>query len=131
MWGLVGDVGGGGNVLGPNIFLEQSVATYTTFFFFFKFFFRAAPMAHGSFQARGQIGTAATGLCHSHSNTGSESSLPPTLQLIAGQIPNPLSEARDQTHILMDTSWICFCCATMGTRTFFRLRTNDRVPFVA
>jgi len=31
------------------------------------------------------------------------------------QILNPLSEARDQTRILMDTSWICFCCATTGT----------------
>ena len=31
------------------------------------------------------------------------------------QIPNPLSKARDRTHILMDTSWIHFCCATTGT----------------
>ena len=31
------------------------------------------------------------------------------------RIPNPLSEARDWIHILMDTSWICFLCATMGT----------------
>jgi len=23
------------------------------------------------------------------------------------QIPNPLSEARDRTHVLMDTSWVC------------------------
>jgi len=30
-------------------------------------------------------------------------------------ILNPLSKARDQTHILMDTSQIHFCCATMGT----------------
>ena len=29
-------------------------------------------------------------------------------------ILNPLSEARDRSHILMDISWICFCCATMG-----------------
>ena len=31
------------------------------------------------------------------------------------RIPDPPSEARDQTHILIDTSWIHFCCATMGT----------------
>ena len=31
------------------------------------------------------------------------------------QILNPLSEARDQTHILMDTSRVRFCCATTGT----------------
>ena len=31
------------------------------------------------------------------------------------QILNPLSKARDQTLILMDTSQFCFCCSTMGT----------------
>ena len=30
-------------------------------------------------------------------------------------IADPLSKARDWTCILMDTSCICFCCATMGT----------------
>ena len=30
-------------------------------------------------------------------------------------IPDPLSESRDQTHILTDTSLICFHCAKMGT----------------
>ena len=29
-------------------------------------------------------------------------------------IPNPLSEARDGNHILMDTSQICFHCTIMG-----------------
>ena len=31
------------------------------------------------------------------------------------QIPNPLSEARDQTYNLMIPSRICFCCSMMGT----------------
>ena len=30
-------------------------------------------------------------------------------------ILNPLSEAEDQTQVLMDTSWIHFHCATTGT----------------
>ena len=30
-------------------------------------------------------------------------------------IPDPLIKARDQTHILVDTSWIHYHWATMGT----------------
>ena len=41
-------------------------------FFFFFFFLRAAPVANGGSQARGQIGAVASGLHHSHSNVGSE-----------------------------------------------------------
>ena len=54
---------------------------------FLKYFFKAAPVAHGSSQARGRIRAAAAGLHHSHSNTGSETHLPPTLQLVA--MPDP------------------------------------------
>ena len=42
------------------------------------------------------------------------------------QIPNPLSEARGRTHVLMDTSWIRFCCATTGTPNLF---FNLNLPF--
>ena len=35
------------------------------------------------------------------------------------QIPNPLSKARDRTHILMDTSRIRFHCTTMGAPVIF------------
>ena len=31
------------------------------------------------------------------------------------RILNPLSKARDQTRVLLGTSWICFCWAMMGT----------------
>ena len=34
-------------------------------------------------------------------------------------IPDPLSKARDWTHILRDTSQICFHCATTGTLLWF------------
>ena len=46
------------------------------------FLFRAAPMAYGSFQARGRIGAVAANLHHSHSNTGSERHLQPIPQLM-------------------------------------------------
>ena len=36
----------------------------------------------------------------------------------SSQIPHSLSEARNRIHILMDTSWICFCCATTETPSF-------------
>ena len=40
-------------------------------------------MAYGNSQARGQIGAVAAGLCHSHSNVGSELVYNLTPQLIA------------------------------------------------
>ena len=55
------------------------------FFFFsssFLLLLRAACMAYGSSQARSQIRATAVGLCHSHSNTGSETCLQPTPQLM-------------------------------------------------
>ena len=54
---------------------------------FIYYLFRATATAYGSSQARGQIGAAA---CQ------------PTPQ--QHRILNPLSEARDRTHALMDTS---------------------------
>ena len=52
-------------------------------FFFWLYFFRAAPLAYGGSQARGQSGAIAASLCHSHSNAGSELHLPPRSQLRA------------------------------------------------
>ena len=34
------------------------------------------------------------------------------------QVLNPLSKARDQTHVMMDTSQVCYHWATMGTLIF-------------
>ena len=78
------------------------------------FFFRAGLVACGSAQARVRNGSAAAGLHHSRNNSGSEPHVQPTPHLMATQIL-PLSEARDWTCILVDTSWVYSCQATMGT----------------
>ena len=80
------------------------------FCFFFFCLFKAIPEAHGGSQARGPVGAVAAGLrqSHSHSNAGCELCLRPTPQLTAvPQILDPLSEARDKLHILMDASQVC------------------------
>ena len=68
-------------------------------------------MAYGSSQARAQIGAAGASLHHSSWQC---------------MIFNPLSEARDQTCVLMDTSLIHFHCATMGTP--FKTLTGQNSP---
>ena len=81
-------------------------------FFVFCFclfaFSRAAPAAYRGSQARGLIRDVAAGLCQSHSNARSESHLRPTPGRRQCWILNPLSEARDQTCILMDPSQVCY-----------------------
>ena len=73
--------------------------------FFFLFYFRAAPAAYGSSQARGQIEAVAAGLHHSHSNSnmGSKPHLRPIPQLTAMLDPPP----NEHGHILKDTSQVC------------------------
>ena len=56
----------------------QMVLSRPCVFFFFFLLFGAAPIACGGSQVRGQIGAAATGLCHSHGNVGSKLHLRPT-----------------------------------------------------
>ena len=73
-------------------------------------------MANGSSQVRGLIGAVAYATVTA--NMGSEPHLRPIPQLKQCQILNPLSEARDRTHVLMDTSQICFPCATIGPPHF-------------
>jgi len=41
------------------------------------------------------------------------------------QILNPLSEARDQTHVLMDTSQVSYYCAAMGTPNLIFLKAKQ------
>ena len=95
----------------------------------FVLLFRAAPMAYESSWARGQIQATATGLHHSHSKARSKSCLRPTPQ--QRRILNPLSEARDRTHILMDTCWIRFHCAMMGTPCICKFEINQNFQILS
>ena len=70
------------------------------FIYLFIYFLRAAPLrAYGGSQARGQIGSTAASLHHS-----------------SGQrwICNSLMEAKDGTHILMDTCQLCYTVSHNG-----------------
>lgn len=66
------------------------------------FLFRAAPMAYGGSQPRGQIRATALSLHHSPGNVGSEPRLWLTPQLRATPDSWP---TEDGTHILIDSSW--------------------------
>ena len=75
------------------------------FFFLFSFFFLGLHLWHMEVpRARGQIRVAAAGPRHSHRNAGSECVYNHSSQQF--WIFNPLSEARDQTPNLMDTSQV-------------------------
>ena len=72
-------------------------------------YFRATRAAYGSFQARDCIRATAAGLLHSHSPSRPEPCRCPTPLLTANaRSLTPLSEASDQTCILMDTSQVCY-----------------------
>ena len=96
--------------------------------FFFSFLpFRATPVAYEGYQARGQIGATAAGLCHSHSNAGSKPFCNLHHSSLQWQILNPLSEARDQSSNLIVPSRICFHCATTGTPFVAFLYSNNEL----
>ena len=95
------------------IFFINSHSSRTGFFFFFFLAFSTEPTAYGRSQARGGMRAAARAtatatpgpslVCDLHHSS------------LHCWILNPLSEARDQTSILMDTSRVGYHWATMGT----------------
>ena len=53
------------------MFTKYDIPTFYLFVCLF-IYFRATPAAYGSSQAKGPIGAAAAGLCHTHNLVGSE-----------------------------------------------------------
>jgi len=84
----------------------------------FLFFcpFRSAPVAYESSHARSWIRAAAAGLCYSHISMWDPSWVCDLHQSSQQcQILNPLIKAKDWTHILMDTSRVCYHWAMTRT----------------
>ena len=91
----------------PGWGITQFVCLFVCLYFcFFFFFFRARPEACGDSQARGQIRAAAAGLYPARATQ--DPSCVSDLHHSSQQrwVLNPLSEARDRTHILVDTTRI-------------------------
>ena len=89
-------------------------------FFLFFLLFRTTPMAYGSSQARGWIRAPAASLRPQTQQHGirAVSATDSIAHSNAGSF-NPQSEATEQTHVLMDTSWVCYHWAKMGTLVLF------------
>ena len=85
------------------------------FFFFFFFNFKAAPVAHGSSQARGQIGAAPGSLSTATAMRDPSHVCNLYHSSQQCQVLNTLSEDRDRTGILMHTSWVPYHWTTSGT----------------
>ena len=100
------------------------------FLFFFSCFFKVLPEAYGSSQARGLIGATASAYTTATTTAMPDSSRVCDVYHSSQQrrIPDPLSEARDWTRILVDTSWICFCCSRMGILESLNFLQYPRPP---
>ena len=68
--------------------------SFILFYLFIFLLFSATPAAYGGSQASGWIRATAAGLCHSHSNAGSELCLQSTPQVTATPDPQPTHWAR-------------------------------------
>ena len=91
------------------------------------FFFRAAPAAQGSSQARGQIRATAARLHHGHSITGSQPHLQPMPQLLAterGQGSNPHPPGYELGLLLLSHSGNSRNSSLYNKQGFWELSTS-------
>ena len=85
---------------GENAWKNLKFEQWIIMFFFLPLYLPGG--REGSSWVRGQIRAAAAGLYHSHNNAGYKLHLWPMCSLLQCWILNPLSEARNQTRILID-----------------------------
>ena len=92
------------------MYIYMCVHTHTHIYFLL---FRVSPAAYGSSRARAQIGA----IAYTRATAMPDPSHIYDVHPSSWQrwILNPMSEARDQTHVLMETSQACYWGATMGT----------------
>ena len=105
----------------------HDIVNHPYLIFFFFWLFRATSAAYGGSQARGPselqlpVYTTATvmpdpsQICNLHHSSRQY------------QILNPLSNARVGTRILMDTSLVCFCWATMRTPNYILIKKEKYI----
>ena len=75
----------------------------------FFFLYRAPPMAYGGSQAKGQIGAKLPAYSTATATPDPVDSCDLHHSSRQRPILNPLSWARDGTHIFTDTAWVCYC----------------------
>ena len=85
-------------------------------------------MGYGISQARDQIAAIAVSLHHSHVTQDLSCVCNLRHSSRHHRIPDPISEAKDQICILMDTSQVYFRCATTGTPSFFIVKFFGCTP---
>ena len=100
----------------------MSIKSFIILLIYLFCLFRTAPMTYGGSQARGQIRAIAASLCHTHGNADLTCVCELYHSSQQGQIINPLMEARNWTHILMDSCWVHYYWATVVTpnKRFFK-----------
>ena len=98
-------------------FTNRFKNSLSLFFFFCFFFFFVFLGLHPPHMEIPRLGLNRSYSCQPSSQPQQDPSLISDLHHSSQkcQIPDPLSKARDWTHVLMDSSRIHFCCTTKGT----------------
>ena len=111
---------------GENMKWKNVFCLYKSFFVFCFSLFRVKSVAYGRSQAKGHSGTAAASLCHSHCMPDPSRVYDLHCRSQLYQILNPLSGARDWTHILMDISRVLNLQSHNGNSYLYKSLESSR-----